>query len=151
MVGIVVDGIRPDYIHRFWDDFSDGGFKRLVKGGHTFRNASFSYIQTNTGLGHATNLTGATPSIHGIIGNGWYSRELDRGIGGLEPVGSGYHGVGTLPDYAGSQSPANLLVTTVGDELYFIPTAVLRRLAFHEKTEAPYFLQAMPARHSGMS
>ena len=27
VIGIVVDQMRYDYIHRFWDDFGDRGFK----------------------------------------------------------------------------------------------------------------------------
>ena len=30
VVGIVVDQMRYDYIYRFWNDFGEDGFKRLV-------------------------------------------------------------------------------------------------------------------------
>src|SRR5690625_6355668 len=35
VVGIMVDQLRPDYISRFWDKLSDGGFKRLINEGFT--------------------------------------------------------------------------------------------------------------------
>ena len=30
VVGIVVDQMRYDYVYRFWDDFSNDGFKKLM-------------------------------------------------------------------------------------------------------------------------
>ena len=30
VVGIVVDQMRYDYIYRFWNDFSEDGFKKLI-------------------------------------------------------------------------------------------------------------------------
>ena len=31
VVGIVVDQMRYDYIYRFWNDFGDNGFKKMIK------------------------------------------------------------------------------------------------------------------------
>lgn len=145
VVGIVVDQLRPDYIYRFWDNFEDGGFKRLVNDGHTFRNAWFSYLQTSTGPGHAAQLTGATPSIHGLIGNSFYIRDLGRRINVIEDVGSGHRGVGSLPDYNGEKSPANLLVTTVGDELYLNTNRRSRTIGISRKDRGAI----LPAGHTG--
>ena len=115
VVGIIVDGMRPDFIHRYWDKLSDDGFKRMINQGFTFTNNHFEYRPTATGPGHASVFSGTTPSVHGIMGNSWYVRELDRSINTIEI--SGYEGVGTLPDYNGSKGPSNMLSTTVGDEL----------------------------------
>ncbi len=145
VVGIVVDQMRPDYIYRFWDNFSDDGFKRLVNGGHTFRNAWFSYLQTSTGPGHAAQLTGATPSIHGLIGNSFYIRDLGRNINVIEDVGSGHRGVGSLPDYSGEKSPANMLVTTVGDELYLHTNRRSKTIGISRKDRGAI----LPAGHTG--
>ena len=41
VVGIVVDQMRYDYIYRFWNDFGDDGFKKLINDGHFFRNCQF--------------------------------------------------------------------------------------------------------------
>lgn len=43
VVGIVVDQMRADYIYRYWDNFGDGGFKRLVNDGAFLRDAHFDY------------------------------------------------------------------------------------------------------------
>ena len=74
IVGIVVDQMRFDYIYRFWDDYGDNGFKRLINEGHFFRNCQFGYVPTYTGPGHASIFTGTTPAIHGIIANDWYDK-----------------------------------------------------------------------------
>lgn len=118
VIGLVVDQMRPDYIYRYWDKFGDNGFKRLVSGGAVFRNAHFQHLQTSTGPGHASPFTGATPSIHGLIGNSWYVRETDSTVSVVRETGSGYKGVGTLPGYPEDLAPNNMLTTTVGDELY---------------------------------
>ena len=46
--------MRFDYIQRFWNDFSEEGFKKLINQGHFFRNTRFGYVPTYTGPGHAS-------------------------------------------------------------------------------------------------
>jgi predicted AlkP superfamily pyrophosphatase or phosphodiesterase len=69
VVGIVVDQMRTDYIYRYWDNFGEGGFKRLIAEGSFQRDAHYNYMPTVTGPGHASIYTGTTPSHHGIVGN----------------------------------------------------------------------------------
>lgn len=115
VVGVMVDQLRPDYVSRFWDKLSEGGFRRLVREGFTFTNMHYNYLPTATGPGHASVHTGTTPSNHGVMGNAWYVRDFGRSINVIEV--DGYEGVGTAPDYNGNKSPGNMLTTTVGDEL----------------------------------
>jgi predicted AlkP superfamily pyrophosphatase or phosphodiesterase len=145
VVGLIVDQMRPDYIYRYWDKFEEGGLKRLVNEGHTFRNAYFRHLQTSTGPGHAAQLTGASPSVHGLIGNSWYVRELDRNINVIEDVDSGYQGVGSLPDYPGEKSPANMLTTTVGDELFLHTGERSKTVGISRKDRGAI----LPAGHTG--
>lgn len=114
IVGIVVDQMRQDYIFRYWDKFGNGGFKRLIQEGYFYKNAHFNYVPTYTGPGHASIYTGATPSVHGIIANDWYNKEIGLTIyctddASVKTVGS--------ESKAGLMSPKNLLTTTIGDEL----------------------------------
>ncbi|NCO54804.1 MAG: alkaline phosphatase family protein, partial [Bacteroidetes bacterium] len=69
VIGIVVDQMRYDYIARYWDKFEKNGFKRLINEGTFCKNARQNYIYTQTGPGHATIYTGATPSVNGIVSN----------------------------------------------------------------------------------
>lgn len=145
VVGLIVDQMRPDYIYRYWDKFEEGGLKRLVNEGHTFRHAYFRHLQTSTGPGHAAQLSGATPSVHGLLGNSWYVRELDRNINVIEDVGSGYTGVGSLPDYEGEKSPNNMLTTTVGDELFMHTGERSKTIGISRKDRGAI----LPAGHTG--
>ncbi|TVQ03047.1 MAG: alkaline phosphatase family protein [Balneolaceae bacterium] len=115
VVGIMVDQMRPDYIYRFWDHLGDNGFKRMVNDGFTFTNTHFNYMPTSTGPGHASVWAGSTPSVHGVMGNSWFVRELSRSINVIEVPG--YDAVGGTEDSDGAKAPSNMLTTTIGDEL----------------------------------
>src|SRR5690554_1249471 len=115
VVGIMVDQMRSDYIHKYWDKFGDDGFKRLVNEGFTFTNNHFDYMPTSTGPGHASVYTGTTPAVHGVMGNSWYVRETGNSINVIEVPG--YAGIGTEPGKENDKAPSNVLSTTVGDEL----------------------------------
>jgi predicted AlkP superfamily pyrophosphatase or phosphodiesterase len=71
---IVVDQFRYDYLTRFQASYT-GGIARLLKQGAVFTDARYPHYPTVTAIGHATILTGATPSISGIVGNEWFERE----------------------------------------------------------------------------
>src|SRR5262249_35770794 len=67
---------------------------------------------TVTAVGHSTMLSGATPSLSGIIGNDWYDRALGKNVTSVEdPETTLVGGDGT------GFSPRRMLVDTVGDEL----------------------------------
>ena len=113
VVGVVIDQMRPEYLYRFADGFTEQGFKRLMRQGFINHNTHYNYIPTYTGPGHASVFSGTTPATHGIIGNNWYSRELNRSVycvgdTTVRPVGS----VGGM-----AASPHRLLVTNLADEL----------------------------------
>lgn len=113
VVGIVVDQMRQDYISRYYEDFGEGGFKRLVDDGFFFRNAHYNYIPTKTGPGHTSIYTGSTPSRHGIVGNDWYERAYGRNLNCVEDTLQSV--VGGVSN--GKVSPRNVEVTTITDEL----------------------------------
>ena len=114
IVGIVVDQMRQEYLHRFYDKFSEGGFKRLMNHGYQFKNAHCNYIPTYTGPGHASIYTGTTPSNHGIIANEWYSRISGLGMYCVTDVNESAVG-GSKQN--GKISPKNLITSTITDEL----------------------------------
>lgn len=78
VIGIVIDQMRAEYLYRFQDNYTENGFKRLMKDGFNVKNTHYNYIPTATCLGHATIYTGTTPTNHGIVSNDWYSRKLKR-------------------------------------------------------------------------
>lgn len=112
VIAIVADQFRYDYLLRFKDEFR-GGLFQLMKNGAVYTNARYEHYPTFTAVGHAVLLTGAYPSVHGIVGNLWYDRnngkqiqaaadDTVRLVGGADGPGS---------------SPRNLLVSTIGDEM----------------------------------
>ncbi|HNQ62242.1 MAG TPA: alkaline phosphatase family protein [Bacteroidia bacterium] len=114
VVGIVVDQMRYDYLFRFSEKYTEGGFKRLLRNGFSCKNANFGYVPTHTAPGHASIFTGTSPSVHGIIGNDWFDRNLRKEIycvadSTVKPVGT--------TSISGKMSPRNLFATTFADEL----------------------------------
>ncbi len=114
VVGIIVDQMRHEYLYRFQSKFGEGGFKRMMGEGFVVKNGHYNYAPTVTGPGHASVYTGATPAIHGIVGNSWYEKESDKSVNCVED--ENYQVVG-VEDGNGDVSPFRLRSTTVTDEL----------------------------------
>jgi predicted AlkP superfamily pyrophosphatase or phosphodiesterase len=109
---IAVDQFRYDYLTRFRGEYTSG-LKRLLTEGAVFTNANLEHYPTVTAVGHSTMMTGATPSVSGIIGNDWFDRESATSVQSVtdatvKPLGSAS---------GGAASPRRLLVSTVGDEV----------------------------------
>ena len=112
---ITVDQLRGDALTRFGNRFGKGGFRYLLDYGTYFNNAHYQHANTETAPGHATLVTGAHPSRHGIVANDWidattgdfvYNTEDDR-----------HHIIGNKPRAHQGVTPRNLLSSTIGDEL----------------------------------
>ncbi len=74
VVQLVVEQMRYDLLRRYWDRFSEKGFKKLVNEGAFCKDAYYDYMVTESAPGYATIATGANPSEHGIVSNDWYVR-----------------------------------------------------------------------------
>ena len=114
VVGIMVDQMRQEYLFRYYSKFGDGGFKRLMNDGFMVRNGHYNYAPTVTGPGHASVYTGTTPAVHGIIGNGWYDKQLKKDVNCVEDPNQKVIGV---PEGNGDVSPWRMMTSTVTDEL----------------------------------
>ena len=114
VVGIVVDQMRWDYLYRYFDGYTETGFKRIIKEGFSCENTLIDYVPTVTAIGHSTIYTGSVPSIHGIAGNDFIENATGNRLyctedPGVSTVGS--------TSRAGKMSPKNLLASTITDEL----------------------------------
>src|SRR5688572_7320463 len=114
VVGIVVDQMRYDFLYRYWDKYSEGGFKRLLREGYSFENTQYNYVPTYTGPGHASIYTGTTPATHGIIANDWFS--CDNNLSMYCTEDKSVNTVGSTSVW-GKMSPNNLVASTITDEL----------------------------------
>ncbi|MEO5674080.1 MAG: alkaline phosphatase family protein [Chitinophagales bacterium] len=119
VVGIVVDQMRYDLLWRFWDQYSGGGFKRLVKEGFLCENARFNYFLTVTAVGHSTIYAGTEPSIHGVVDNFFFDRTSQQAV--YVMTDSTVKTVGNINATTG-MSPFRLMSTTVTDELKLVST-----------------------------
>src|ERR1700752_1203471 len=79
VVAIVIDQFRYDYLTRFRSEYT-GGLKRLLTEGADFTNSRYRHYPTVTAVGHSTFLSGATPSVSGIIGNEWWDRTTGAAV-----------------------------------------------------------------------
>jgi predicted AlkP superfamily pyrophosphatase or phosphodiesterase len=75
---ITVDGLRGDLLEKYAGNFGKGGFNYLRDNGVVYRNAHYLHANTETIVGHTTLATGATPAVHGMVGNVWYHSQSDE-------------------------------------------------------------------------
>ena len=104
VVVISIDQFPDRYIRRFEPYFSDGGFRRLMKGAD-FTNALYPYATTYTGPGHASIGTGHIPAESGIVANTWFDRLSGKPMYCVQD------------SRAGGYSPLNLDSDSLGDRL----------------------------------
>ncbi len=104
VIGIVVDQMRADYLERFKNNFGNDGFNRLVREGMVIENCHYNYVPTETAPGHASIYTGATPSVHGIVGNAWWSNVAKKSLSSVQEENNPTR-----------LSPNKLLIETVTD------------------------------------
>lgn len=114
IVGIVIDQMRWDYLYRYGNRYGNGGFNRLLQEGFTCENTYIPYVPTITAVGHTSIYTGSVPAIHGITANNFFIQATGKSLyctedSNVKTVGSN--------SKAGEMSPANLLSTTITDEL----------------------------------
>ncbi len=126
---ITVDQLRGDLPRTVLDRLPDGGFKYLYNQGIVYENAHHRHANTETVVGHTTLATGADPAEHGMIGNLWYDKELQRTVYNVEdyryPLIGTDAGVDKNTEIDPTQaaastdgrSPSTILSTTFSDEL----------------------------------
>jgi predicted AlkP superfamily pyrophosphatase or phosphodiesterase len=114
VVAILVDQLRYDYLERFKEQFGKGGFRLLMEEGAFLTFAQYNYCPTVTGPGHASFLSGAPPSVHGIIGNDWFDKRSGKNLNCVaDPDVEGVGATGIV----GKRSPRNFTGSNLADEL----------------------------------
>ncbi|MFP5042722.1 alkaline phosphatase PafA [Parasediminibacterium sp. JCM 36343] len=117
VVGIVVDQMRWDFLYRYYGRYGNGGFKRLMGEGFSCENTFIPYTPTVTAAGHTCIYTGSVPAIHGIVGNDWIDNATQKKVYCSEDNAVAAVGNDGSESKNGKQSPRNMLVTTIGDEI----------------------------------
>lgn len=111
VVSIVVDQLRSDYLEKYAHLYGEDGFKKLFAEGCVYTNGYFSHDTPDRSSGTASVYAGTTPYYHGITGNRYLNRANLRVVGAVDDAA--HPGINTFE----TASPANLLVTTLADEL----------------------------------
>lgn len=114
VVAILVDQLRYDYMERFHDQFTEGGFRMLTDKGAFMTFARYDYCPTITGPGHASFLSGSAPCMHGIIANDWFDKRTQEVMYCVSDAS--VKGVGTETP-AGQMSPRNFIGSTFADQM----------------------------------
>lgn len=114
IIGIVVSNMRGDFVQRYYDNLCDDGIKLLVEKGKVCNYTRFNFLVSGDGIAQATIVTGANPSVHGIVGREWYEILKENVVGSIED--ENYKTVGGSYE-SGRYSPSKLLTTTFADEL----------------------------------
>lgn len=129
IVQITIDQLRGDLPLRFLEKMSPNGFKYFYNNGTVYKNAHHAHSNTETIVGHASLATGAYPSTHGMIANVWLNRETgilsynieDPRFSLLSADGDVNQNTEIDPTQkkarSSGRSPANIKVSTFGDEL----------------------------------
>ena len=114
IVVIIIDQFRADYLERYRDQFTTGGFSLFLNNGANFTDCNYDYANTRTAPGHATLFTGAYSNGHGIAANEWWDPQKKKMVTSVEDDDTKLVG---LADPKAGASPHNLLADTLGDEL----------------------------------
>ena len=81
---ITIDALRGDLPQRFDNVLGEGGFRYLMGEGVHYSNANYQHANTETIVGHTSLATGSVPAAHGMVGNVWFDREVDRLVYNIE-------------------------------------------------------------------
>ncbi len=117
VVVIVIDGLPQEQMLKYRDQYGPGGFSLLLQKGAWFSNAHHAHAVTLTAPGHTAVLTGAYPYQSGIIANEWIDPKT---LAETYCTGDPAHTyIGEETKKLDGTSPANLRVSTLGDELRY--------------------------------
>lgn len=111
VVNITIDQLNNNYLEAFSPLYCDDGFKKLVKQGLIFNNASYPFSSVDRASAIASIVTGTTPYYNSIIGCKWLNRESLRPT--FCVADNNYMGFSTLEN----SSPKHMKTSTIGDEL----------------------------------
>ena len=106
VVNITIDQLRSDYLEAFSPLYGSDGFKRLLSQGLVYENASYNFSRIDRASAISSLVTGVSPYYHSIVGERWLNKETLRPMNCTDD-----------PEKEGVDSPVQLMVSTLGDEL----------------------------------
>ena len=122
VVSIQIDQMTADALENYAPAYGSEGLRRLLNQGIVFSHASYSFTPVDPASASATIVTGTVPYYHGITASQWFSRDAMRQLS-------------ILNDREYKQSPAQLAVSTLGDEMKVSTTGESRVFSFAPTAE----------------
>lgn len=113
VVVISLDQFPYEYITKYRDYFTEGGFNYLLKSGANYVDCRYLHAATKTGPGHAVIMSGAYGNITGIIENVWFDGSSNSQVYCVEDRSATLVGTSTEE----GRSPRNFIGATLGDQL----------------------------------
>lgn len=110
VIGIVVEGLSDEYLTALEPHFTEGGFKRLMRGGLMMTDVDFG-PGIDPAAGAAIIATGTSPMVNGVPARYVYSPSANRAT----PIMLDSRCIGNFTDE--TYSPRALKVSTIADEL----------------------------------
>ena len=123
VVSIAIDQLRSDYLETYAPLYSQGGFKLLLSKGLVYPNASYSFTPVDRASATASLATGSTPYYNGVTGVEWLDRKT------LRPQN-------IVDGEEQSLSPAQLLTSTLGDEMKIAFNGLCKVFSFATNAES---------------
>ncbi|HEY0712951.1 MAG TPA: alkaline phosphatase family protein, partial [Polyangia bacterium] len=114
IVLLSVDQMRADYADQYGKAWKKG-LRRLYREGAVFTASRFPYLNTITCAGHSTIGTGAYPHRHGMVLNGWWSRERGKVVECTDDASSPVVSYGEPSTSTTGHSALNLQVPTLAE------------------------------------
>ena len=146
VVVLVVDGLSWERLDT-WRPWLTAGIGRLLAEGAVASACRYEQLNTETGPGHASLLTGSSPRIHGIALNQWYlplpdGSRMTKVLSGSQPLeGEAESSSRTVP------GPGRLRAKTYGDALVERDPRS-RVVSLSIKDRSAIFLAGRHARHA---
>ena len=112
VVNIVVSGMRYADLQRYADGFGEGGFARVLAG-EIYPYAYYDFAPS-TPSALATLTTGANPSLHGVVGYGWWNWTSGQREGVVSDLQCSTFNADTPESRVSNR---NLVVETLGDRV----------------------------------
>ncbi|HEY0708029.1 MAG TPA: alkaline phosphatase family protein [Polyangia bacterium] len=135
IVLVSVDQMRSDYVDQFGKAWKKG-LRRLYREGAVFTEARFPYLNTITCAGHSTIGTGAYPHRHGMVLNGWWSREQNKVVECTDDPNSPVIAYGDPSQSKIGHSALNLQVPTLAEAMKSSLTPKPRVVSFSGKARS---------------
>lgn len=140
VVLLVIDQFCYDYLSRYHEHFSAGGFKYLIENSANFLNCHYKQASAQTAVGHSIIASGAYPWSTGIVANSWYSKRKEKEVEATEDD--------TVQLVGGNGPGASCRTmggTTVGDELKLATNGRSKVICCSIKDRAALFLSGRMA------